>query len=137
MAGGAPAGTAMGTGLSANGTNGNGIGLSGCFDAVWARSVRDHIGRFFFYPVRAWREHATGAVMVHMTVRRNGKLNKLDVLESSGNTILDKAATDIVRNAVPLPRIPYRMHVDQVDAKMLIAFGPPVTDHPTADSCGR
>lgn len=132
--------TAMGTGpqsVSGNGIDGNGAALSGCFDSAWARSVTEHIGHFFFYPVRARQDHATGVVMVHLMVRRNGRLARLDILQSSGNAFLDKAATQIVRNAAPLPRIPYRMHVDQVDAKMLIGFGAMGDDHPTADSCGR
>lgn len=125
-----------GQGGSANGHSGNGAALAGCFDATWARQVSDHIGRFFFYPRREGLNHVTGVVTVHLRVRRSGRLTLVEVLKSSGNASLDKAAYDMVRKATPVPRIPERMHVDQVDAAMLIAFGPPAPDHPTPDSCG-
>jgi len=126
-----------GQGGSSIGTIGNGTGLSGCFDAAWGRAVSDHIGHFFFYPRRAGLNHETGVVLVRMKVRRSGRLTLLEILKSSGNTSLDKAAHDMVRNAEPLPRIPARMHVDQVDVQMFIAFGSPAFDQPSPDSCGR
>jgi len=124
MAGGTPAGTGTGPqSVSGNGTNGNGNGFSGCFDAAWARSVTDRIRRFFYYPQRARTEHVTGVVVVHLTVKRNGQLNQLEIGKSSGDASLDDAAYDMVKKAQPLPRIPDHMHVDMVDGELPIAFG--------------
>jgi TonB family protein len=117
-------GTSMaGQMASADGTNGNGAVRSGCWDAAWAESVRDRIGHFFYYPPRARQQHVEGVVIVHMVIRRSGLLNLLEVNKSSGNTLLDQAATHMVRNAEPLPRIPARMHAERVDAEMPIEFG--------------
>ena len=126
-----------GQGGSANGRSGNGSALSGCWDAAWAQAVRDRIGHFFYYPERAGRNHITGVVHVRMVVRQNGRLDRVEIYQSSGSRVLDTAATDMVRKAQPLPAIPERMHADKIDAEMPIAFGPPAIEHPTADSCGR
>jgi protein TonB len=126
-----------GLGGSANGLIGNGSALSGCWDAAWAQAVSNRIGQFFYYPERAGRNHVTGWVMVRMVIRHNGRLNRVEVLKSSGNRLLDSAATDMVRKAQPLPAIPERMHADKIEAAMPIAFGPPAPDNPSADSCGR
>jgi len=117
-------GTAMaGQMASADGTNGNDSAHSGCWDAAWAQSVTDRIGHYFYYPPRARQQHATGVVMVHMVIRHSGWLNRLEIGKSSGNALLDEAATRMVRNAEPLPRIPERMHAERVYAEMPIEFG--------------
>jgi protein TonB len=126
-----------GQGGSANGRSGNGSALSGCWDAVWAAAVRDRIGHFYYYPERASHNHVTGVVHVRMLIRQNGRLDRVEIYQSSGNRLLDGAATDMVRKAQPLPAIPERMHADKVDAEMPIAFGPPDIEHPTAESCNR
>jgi len=126
LAGGAVEG--MGTGaqsISADGTNGNGKTLSACWDAAWGQAVHDRIGRFFYYPPRARIRHVTGTVMVHMIVRRNGRLDLVGIFKSSGDHSLDDAATDMVKRAQPLPAIPDHMHADRIDAEMLIGFGAP------------
>lgn len=126
-----------GQGGSADGRSGNGSALSGCWDAAWARAVSNRIGQFFYYPERAGRNHVSGWVMVRMVIRHNGRLNRVEVLKSSGSRLLDNAATDMVRKAQPLPVIPERMHADKIDTQMPIAFGPPAPDNPSADTCGR
>ncbi|HEX4637662.1 MAG TPA: hypothetical protein VH189_15880, partial [Rhizomicrobium sp.] len=78
LAGGTPAGTGTGAqSVSGNGTNGNGEGLSGCWDAIWARSVHDRVGQFYYYPRRAHERHVRGVVVVRMTIKHNGMLEKL------------------------------------------------------------
>ena len=126
-----------GQGGSGNGRRGNGSALSGCWDAAWAQAVRDRIGHFYYYPERASHNHVTGVVHVRMLIRQNGRLDRVEIYQSSGNRLLDGAATDMVRKAQPLPAIPERMHADKVDAEMPIAFGPPDIEHPTAESCNR
>lgn len=126
-----------GPGGSGNGRSGNGSALSGCWDAAWAQAVSNRIGQFFYYPDNARRAHVTGWVMVHMLIRHNGRLDMLEVLKSSGNRALDRAATDMVRRAQPLPAIPERMHADKIDTEMPIAFGLSPPNDPTAESCSR
>jgi protein TonB len=65
----------------------------------------------------------TGVVMVHLIVRRDGRLDLLEIGKSSGYDLLDEAATNMVRKAQPLPPIPDRMHADRADGVLPIAFG--------------
>jgi len=118
--GGAPSGPGASAG-SANGIVGTGDAVSGCFDAAWARAVRDQIGEFYRYPPSAMGAH--GLVMMQFTVHTSGRLEMLKVATGSGNKWLDRAAYDMVREAQPLPHIPNRMHAMRVIAEMAISFG--------------
>jgi TonB family protein len=119
---GVPDGT-NGKGGSANGTSGNGAASSACYDAAWAQAVTNQIAKFFYYPTNARVNHWTGVAFVRLIVRRNGRLDLLEINKSSGDTSLDRAAINIVRKAQPLPAIPDRMHTDRIDAEIPIDFG--------------
>lgn len=118
---------------SANGIAGNGNAVSGCFDAAWARAVRDRIGHFYFIPSNIKTE--SGMVMVHFIVRRNGRLNFLAIANGSGNKWLDRAATEMVRRAQPLPALPDRMHADRADVEIPILFNAKRDDNPSPGTC--
>ena len=108
---------------SGNGTGGNGGALAGCLDPVWMRAVTQRVRQFLYYPDAARAARTSGVVTVHFGVRRNGQIDRLEIRKSSGDEGLDKAATDIMRKAQPLPPIPDRMHVDRVDGEMPVNFG--------------
>jgi protein TonB len=119
---------------SANGRSGNDDASSGCFDAVWARAVTDRIGHYYRYPRSA--HGATGIVMMQFTVRRSGRLDMLQIGKSSGNARLDDVAFEMVRHAVPLPRIPDRMHTQAITVELPIDFGVEgATFHPSSGTC--
>jgi protein TonB len=122
-----PGGTAgngpMGQAASGNGSGGNGAATAGCIDAAWMRAVTERVRQFFYYPPAALAVRRTGLVMVHFTVRRDGRIEGLRISASSGDAGLDKAAMDIIRNAQPLPAITERMHADRVDGELPINFG--------------
>lgn len=133
--GGAPAGSGMNGTASANGGNGN--PPAGCYDADWGRAVSERVRKFYFYPGDARARHTTGLVMVHFVVRRDGWLDTLDIGKSSGAKVLDKAAYDIVRTALPLPAFPDRMHLDRIDLQLPVTFGVPGLGlKPSAGDCG-
>jgi TonB family protein len=123
MPGGTSGNGPMGQAASGNGTGGNGGALAGCLDPIWMRAVSERVSQFFYYPGAALAVHRTGLVMVHFVVRRNGQIDKLDISKSSGDEGLDKAATDILQKAQPLPPIPDRMHTDRVNGELPINFG--------------
>jgi len=118
--GGNPSGSGASAG-SANGIIGTGNAVSGCFDAAWARAVRDRIGQFYRYPRGA--RGTRGVVMMQFTIHANGRLEMLKVETSSGNKWLDREAYDMVQAAQPLPHVPDRMHATRVMAEMAINFG--------------
>jgi len=123
MLGGTSGNGPMGQAASGNGTGGNGGGLAGCLDPVWMRAVTERVRQFFYYPPEALAVHTTGVVTMHFSVRRNGQIDRLKIVKSSGNDELDRAATDIMQKAQPLPPIPDRMHTDRVDGDLPINFG--------------
>jgi protein TonB len=100
------------------------------------RSVTEHVRQFFYYPGAARAQHATGVTMVHFIVRRDGRLDMLEVGKSSGDWALDDAAYNMVRKAQPLPAIPDRMHTDRIDGVLPIIFGiPGLHLIPSAGNC--
>ena len=123
MPGGTSGNGPMGQAASGNGTGGNGGALAGCLDPIWMRAVTERVRQFFYYPDAALAARTTGVVTMHFSVRRNGRIDRLEISKSSGNDGLDKAATDIMHKAQPLPRIPDRMHTDRVDGDLPINFG--------------
>jgi len=120
LLGGNPSGPGESAG-SANGLIGTGNAVSGCFDAAWARAVRDRIGQFYRYPRSAGGTR--GIVMMEFTIHASGRLEMLKIETSSGNKSLDRAAYDMVRAAQPLPHVPDHMHATRVMAEMPINFG--------------
>jgi TonB family protein len=133
MLGGTPSGTGA-LASSGNGTVGTGGAVSGCFDAAWARAVRDRIGEFYRYPSSAMGAH--GVVMMQFTVHASGRLEMEKVATSSGNKWLDRAAYDMVHEAQPLPHVPPRMHAMRVLAEMAIGFGAAGVSFPgSPDTC--
>jgi len=136
LAGGTPAGTGAGAGAQGAGNgHGNGNGLSGCWDAAWSQAVTRRVGRFFYYPRRAREEHVSGMVVLRMTIRRDGRLETLDIHKSSGDATLDRAAYDIMNKAQPLPRIPDRMRVDKVSVLFPLFFGADDSSQGTEGDC--
>jgi protein TonB len=137
LAGGAPQGMSAGDGAasgSANGKNGNGENMSGCFDAAWGRAVSDRVGEFYRRPRDA--NHAKGVVRVEFTIRRSGWLDMLKIGKSSGDEMLDQAAVRMVRRAQPLPGIPERMHMERITVELPISFGSDDKFQPSPGSCG-
>ena len=113
----------MGQAASGNGTDGNGAESGGCLDPVWMRAVSERVRQFYYYPDAALASRTTGVVTMRFGVRRDGRLDRLEVGTSSGDAGLDKAATDILQKAQPLPPIPDRMKLDRVDGELPINFG--------------
>ena len=79
--------------------------------------------QFFYYPGPALAARTTGVVTLRFGVRRDGRIDRLEVARSSGHDGLDQAAVDILRKAQPLPPIPDRMGVARVDGELPVNFG--------------
>ena len=123
MQGGTAGNGTVGQAASGNGSSGNGGASAGCLDPIWMRAVSEQVRQYFYYPGTALAVHKTGLVIMHFAVRRNGQIDRLEIGKSSGDDGLDKAATDIMQKAQPLPPIPDRMHADRVDGELPINFG--------------
>ena len=58
------------------------------------------------YPDEARRRNLSGRVVLTVAVRRDGSVESIDVVQSSGIPVLDEAARQSVRLAVPFPPLP-------------------------------
>ena len=116
----APSSAAM-TGPTIGFTFGSGSGsgsvAGGCDDAGWAKAVNEKVRS------RMPPQMRDGVAFVRFVARRDGRLEQLEIVKSSGDKILDDAAYQMVHDAQPLPRIPRWMQLERVDAVLPIAFG--------------
>ncbi|NUO71789.1 MAG: energy transducer TonB [Frateuria sp.] len=84
--------------------------------AAYMRGWVDRIERIgnLNYPEEARRRNLHGELELTVTLDRNGGVKAIDVIRSSGEPLLDKAAERIVRLAAPFPPIPRDQHVDEL-----------------------
>jgi protein TonB len=58
------------------------------------------------YPEQAREQHIHGDVILTVGLNRDGSVNSIDVTQSSGYAVIDKAAETIVRLCAPFPALP-------------------------------
>lgn len=114
--------TGSGTGTGTRTASADG-GAAACLDAAWMRAVTDHVRRYFYQPRSPDREPIAGLVYVHFIVAHDGTLLETSISKTTGQRSLNDAALDIMRLAAPLPAIPDRMHTQQVEGILPMAFG--------------
>lgn len=97
---------AHGAGSGASEAGDNGAGSSpdpNSFQSV-VSEIRAKVEKFKKYPEAARRLHLGGKAVVRFGIDQNGALAFLEVMQSSGSTLLDEAALDTVRRAAPYPK---------------------------------
>ena len=70
----------------------------------WVRKV-ERVGNAN-YPQQALLDRLSGQLILTVAIRRDGRIEDITVVKSSGNRVLDRAASDIVRLAEPFPALP-------------------------------
>ncbi|MGH8076775.1 MAG: TonB family protein [Lysobacter sp.] len=78
---------------------------------AWAGYLRDWVDRVervgnLNYPDEARRRRLQGQVVISVAIRRNGTIERADIVESSGTPLLDASALRIARLAEPYPPLP-------------------------------
>jgi periplasmic protein TonB len=73
---------------------------------TFRRILFAHLERYHKSPIATRRDGLHGTVRVRFSMQRNGSVTDAFVQESSGQTVLDKEALEIIRRAQPLPAIP-------------------------------
>jgi protein TonB len=58
------------------------------------------------YPQQAREQHLHGDVILTVGLNRNGSIYSIDVTQSSGYAVIDKAAMAIVKLCAPFPPLP-------------------------------
>ena len=70
----------------------------------WVRKV-ERVGNAN-YPKQALLNRLSGQLILTVAIRRDGRIENITMVKSSGNRVLDRAAADIVRLAEPFPALP-------------------------------
>ena len=78
---------------------------------AWAGYLREWVDRVervgnLNYPDEARRRRLQGQVVISVAIRRNGTVERADIVQSSGITLLDSSALRIARLAEPYPPLP-------------------------------
>lgn len=80
--------------------------------SAWVARV-ERIGNLN-YPDEARRQQLHGELVLTVSLRRDGSIKSIDVIEPSGHKLLDDAATRIVNLAAPFPAIPPGEGIDEL-----------------------
>ena len=73
--------------------------------------IRDKVYRALSYPARAQQEGWEGTVKMSFIVNRDGSVDSVLVLKSSGYKLLDNNAIRAIRQAAPFPYAPTRLQI--------------------------
>src|SRR5690606_24119530 len=78
---------------------------------AWAGYLRAWVDRVervgnLNYPDEARRRRLAGTLVISVAIRRDGSVERADVIQSSGTRLLDDAALRIARLAEPYPPLP-------------------------------
>ncbi|MBB1059202.1 energy transducer TonB [Lysobacter spongiae] len=78
---------------------------------AWAAYLREWVDRVervgnLNYPDEARRRRLAGQVVISVAIRRNGSVERAEIIKSSGTPLLDASALRIARLAEPYPPLP-------------------------------
>nr|WP_225578143.1 energy transducer TonB [Rhodanobacter sp. 7MK24] len=84
--------------------------------AAYMRGWSDRVERVgnLNYPEEARRRELHGDLLLTVCINRDGSISSIDVIQSSGQPLLDAAAKRIVQLAAPFPPLPPEAKVDQL-----------------------
>jgi len=128
----AAATTSGATGTSAASGQGDAAGATGAAGvaggaqrggaATYFGKLKAWLNQHKKYPVAAKKEKQQGTVTVNFTIDRAGRLLAARVETSSGNSVLDNAALDLLRKASPMPRLPEGMVEERLVVTLPIEY---------------
>lgn len=82
---------------------------------AWQKAIFAHIGRFKTYPEVARKRRIKGDIVVAFVLDRSGTVSDVRIATSSGETILDQAAIEVLRHASPLPTPPQDLRGESIE----------------------
>jgi TonB family protein len=83
----------------------------------YARAVKERIFHQWRYPPRARESLIEGKLMVVFTLKRNGQMVQVKVLDQSEFEILDNEAVRAITEAAPFPFFPDHITVNRLNIK--------------------
>lgn len=85
-------------------------------------TVRKKIESKKRYPESAKLAGIEGRSRVKLVILKNGTLENVEIIESSGHKTLDEAALQSVRDAEPFPPIPEGINKEKIEVSLYIVF---------------
>jgi TonB family protein len=89
---------------------------------LFTGQVRQRIARARYYPRIARRRGMEGQPVIAFTLDKRGRLTKVDLAQTSGYHLLDRAALEAVHEGAPYPEIPALLKIDSFQFKLPISF---------------
>lgn len=83
-------------------------------DFPYFKLIRKKISEKIFYPENARRKNIEGRTKIQFTLRKNGELDGIKILKSSGKEILDEVAVEIIKRANPFPKFPEELPFEKI-----------------------
>jgi protein TonB len=90
--------------------------------STYLQTVKDSIVRAWEYPERASEGKEQGKVDVEFTIQKNGNLQNVQILRSSGFSDLDREAIRAVSAASPFNPIPDQIELDQLSIRFTFNY---------------
>lgn len=88
----------------------------------YTRTVRMKIESQKRYPLTARRAMIEGRVGIKMTILKDGQLESVEIIESSGYEILDKSALESIQNSAPFPPLPKDIERKRIQISIYLTF---------------
>ena len=91
-------------------------------DPSWQTSLVQQLQRFKRYPAEAQTRSEQGAVLLSLSLDRNGHVLAYSIAHSSGHADLDNEVMEMIKRAEPLPPFPASMTQARIDLTVPIQF---------------
>lgn len=91
------------------------IGTQSIKYASYMKHIKDKIQNVWVYPEEARMNGQQGRLLILFSIGKNGKLERVSLLNSSGFNSLDSAAIQAVKDASPFPPLPKRLNIDRLN----------------------
>jgi TonB family protein len=89
-------------------------------------SIKRKIELVWSYPMEAQEEGIHGYLFLRFTILKDGRLEKVVLLQSSGHKILDDEAIHAIKTAAPFNPIPERLKMDKITIEASFHYLPRV-----------
>lgn len=89
---------------------------------IYGQSISKEIKRYQKYPPVALRRGWEGTAEVQLQIAADGKVTSVTLGKSSGRSVLDEEALNMVRKASPLPQAPQNLRGRQLTVTVPIVF---------------
>ncbi len=82
--------------------------------ASYMAHIKQLVQSVWIYPDEALEKGQSGMLYLVFVINKNGALNSVKLIKTSGYSILDNAAINAIQEAAPFPYIPKRLNIDRL-----------------------